>query len=420
MDERHQMAWLARRVGFGVRPGLLDDWVELGADAVLDQLTDPDAAGVRTPADPFDGLERTITDNGPNLRRTIGAWFEHVIAGERPLQTWMQWFWHDFFAVSAAVARQPGLIHDHFTTMFDHALGNAAELLRAMTIDGAMLVFLDGTHSTAEAPNENYGRELLELYSVGVGEFTEDDVRAAARALTGWVVRARRDLGVQFVPFRHDDVSQTLLGVSGVHDLDSVIAAVTAHPATAHRITRLLARRILGDVDDVLVARHAEAFATDLELAPLIRRLLEDGLDGAGSAVLIEPFPWLASAVRAVGSPPRHGVIGDALRMAGQIPFLPPNVGGFPPPASYLTTSATIARFNLANAIADGAASADRPTPATEAAVVGDLAALAEALGLPSGFSPETRTAVASLSEPADRLAAALASPDLIVSLELS
>ena len=411
------MAWLARRVGFGVGTGLLDDWVEAGADRVLDCLTDPDGAGVPAPGDPFDGLERTITDNAPNLRQTIGAWFGHVVAAERPLQTWMQWFWHDFFAVSAAVARQPGLVHDHFTLMFDEGLGNFADLLRSMTIDGAMLVFLDGTHSTAEAPNENYGRELLELYSVGVGQFTEADVLAAARALTGWVVGARRDLGVHFLPYRHDDDPQTLLGVTGVADVDSVIAAVTAHPATAPRITGLLARRILGDVDEAFIARHADGFARDLELRPLVRGLLEDGLDGAGSAVLIEPFPWFAGAVRAVGSPPRERIIGDALRMAGQIPFLPPNVGGFPPPSSYLTTSATIARFNLANAIADAA---DRPTPATEAAAAGDLAALADALGLPAGFSSETAAAVASLTEPADRLAAALASPDLIVSQELS
>ena len=411
------MAWLARRVGFGVGPGLLDEWVALGPNAVLDQLTDPDTAGVSVPGDPFAGLERTIGDSGPNLRQTIGAWFEHVVAGQRHLQTWMQWFWHDFFAVSAAVVRQPGLVHDHFNLMFDHGLGNFGELLRSMSIDGAMLVFLDGTHSTAAAPNENYGRELLELYSVGVDQFGEDDVLAAARALTGWVVRARRDLGVQFVPFRHDDTPQTLLGVAGVADLDSVIDAVTGHPATAPRVTRLLARRILGEVDDGLIARHAEAFAGDLELGPLVRGLLEDGLDGAGSAVLIEPFPWLVAAVRAVGSPPRERVIGDALRMAGQIPFLPPNVGGFPPPTSYLTTSATTARFNMANAIADNAR---QPTPANEAAAAGDLAALADALGLPSGFSSDTASAIASLSEPADRLAAALASPDLIVSQELS
>ena len=417
MDERDQMAWLARRVGFGVGPGQLDEWVELGADAVLDLLTTPDASGVPAVEDPFAELERTITDNGPNLRETIGAWFGHVIAAERPLQTWMQWFWHDFFAVSAAVVRQPGLVHDHFNLMFDQGLGNFADLLRAMTIDGAMLVFLDGTHSTAAAPNENYGRELLELYSVGVGAFTEADVLAAARALTGWVVRARRDLGVQFVPFRHDDTPQTLLGVSGVSDVDTVVDAVASHPATAPRITRLIARRVLGDVDDAFIERHATSFAADLELAPLVRGLLEDGLDGAGSAVLVEPFPWLAGAVRAVGSPPRDRIVGDALRMAGQVPFVPPNVGGFPPASAYLTTSATIARFNLANAIADGA---DRSTPARQAADAGDVAGLADALGLPSGFSTETASAIASLTNPKDRLAAALASPDLIVSQELS
>ena len=122
MDERDQMAWLARRVGFGVGPGQLDEWVELGADAVLDLLTTPDASGVPAVEDPFAELERTITDNGPNLRETISAWFGHVIAAERPLQTWMQWFWHDFFAVSAAVVRQPGLVHDHFNLMFDQGM----------------------------------------------------------------------------------------------------------------------------------------------------------------------------------------------------------------------------------------------------------------------------------------------------------
>lgn len=410
------MAWLARRVGFGVSPGLLDEWVESGADAVLDRLTDPDGAGVPVPADPFGGLDRRSDDDG-FIREPILAWFGHTIAGERPLQTWMQWFWHDFFAVSAAVVRQPGLVFDHFNLMFDEGLGNFARLLRAMTIDGAMLVFLDGTHSTAQAPNENYGRELLELYSVGVGEFGEDDVLATARALTGWVVRARADLGVQFVPFRHDDTPQRLLGAEGVSDVDGVIDTVVNHPATAPRITRLLARRILGEVDDAFVTRHAESFAGDLELAPLVRALLEDGLDGAGSAVVIEPFPWFVGAVRAVGSPPRERSIGDALRMAGQIPFLPPNVGGFPPPSSYLTTSATVARFNMANAIADNA---DRPTPLNQAAEAGNVDAMADALGLPSGFSSDTAAAVASLTEPKDRLAAALASPDLIVSQELS
>ena len=175
--------------------------------------------------------------------------------------------------------------------------------------------------------------------------------------------------------------------------------------------------KLLGDVDDAFIERHATSFAADLELAPLVRGLLEDGLDGAGSAVLVEPFPWLAGAVRAVGSPPRDRIVGDALRMAGQVPFVPPNVGGFPPASAYLTTSATIARFNLANAIADGA---DRSTPARQAADAGDVAGLADALGLPSGFSTETASAIASLTNPKDRLAAALASPDLIVSQELS
>ena len=111
-----------------------------------------------------------------------------------------------------------------------------------------MLVYLDGRTSTAEAPNENYGRELLELFALGVGNYTEDDVQAAARALTGWVV-ARRFDSARFVPGRHDRTPQTLLGVDGVTDVDSVIEAVVAHPAHPRFVARRIVREYLGDPD---------------------------------------------------------------------------------------------------------------------------------------------------------------------------
>ena len=413
MNERAQLAWLARRVGFGLAPGQLDAWEAKGVDTVLDELTDPDGHSVATVDDPFAALTREIVQGQNSTRDAITAWVRTIIDGQRPLESWMQFFWHDFFAVSARVVRIPGLMFDHFRLLRAHALGNFGEFLRQMTTDGAMLVFLDGTSSTAAAPNENYARELMELYSVGVGQFTEADVQAAARALTGWVVMRRRDDEVFHVPRRHDDRPQILLGVQGVHDVDSVIAAVIGHPATALRLTRLLAAKILGSsVDPVVIERHATLFWDSFELRPLVRGLLEDGLDGAGTDVIIEPFPWFVSAVRAVQAPPRGPVVATSLRSAGQIPFLPPNVGGFPPPLSYLSTSATVARFNLASAIAQAAS---RPTPALAAAQVGDIAALADALGLVAGFSASTAAAISTLDAPADRLAAALAAPDLIV-----
>lgn len=413
MNEREQLAWLARRAGFGPVPGQLDRWRELGVDAVVDQLVDPAGNGVAPAADPFAGLDREYQQGSSFIRDAVVAWVGDAIASERALETWMQFFWHDFFAVSMAVVRVPGLMHDHMNLLRRHALGNFGDLLRDVTTDGAMLLFLDGVHSTAEAPNENYGRELLELYTVGVGEFSEADVLAAARALTGWVIRPRVDDEAFFFARRHDDTPQTLLGVEGVHDVESVMTAVLEHPATAPRIAGLLARKILGDdVDAGVIERHAARFAEDLEIAPLVRGLLEDGLEGAGGEVLVEFFGWFAGAIRATGAQPRDPAVANGLRTAGQVPLLPPNVGGFPSAASYLGTSATVARFSVASAIATSARS---QTPAMVAATTGDLPALADALGRPAGFSAATTAALESLSEPADRLAVALASPDLIV-----
>ena len=129
-------------------------------------------------------------------------------------------------------------------------LGDFRTLLRAVTLDSAMLVYLDGTDSRKGDVNENYGRELLELFALGVGNYSEDDVRAGAAALTGWHVY-RRDTTVSFQPRIHDDTPQHYLGRDGVHDVDSVIDAVVDHEACAPFIAGKLARAILGPaVDD--------------------------------------------------------------------------------------------------------------------------------------------------------------------------
>ena len=142
-----------------------------------------------------------------------------------------------------------------------------------------MLVFLDGATSKGTAPNENFGRELLELYTVGVGNFTEADVKAAAAALTGWVVRRRDGWKVRFVPARHDDTPQTLLGVDGVHDADTTIAAATSSQACPVFLASKLGRYLLGDIDDATVLALAATFANaDLDISALARATLGAGV----------------------------------------------------------------------------------------------------------------------------------------------
>jgi len=315
--------------------------------------------------------------------------------------------------VSVRVVRPREWMFDHMNLLAGHALGNFSDLLRDVSVDPAMLDFLDGRRSTKDNPNENYGRELLELYSVGVGNFTEADVKAAARALTGWKVRPRTG-NVMFLARQHDDSSQTLLGVDGVHDLDTTIDAVLAHPATAQRVVDKLAAAILGpDRDTELTAGLVAEFASTWEIRPVVRGLLELGIAGHATPSVLEPLAWYVTARRLPTPPPQMDALVEYFRLGGQLPLVPPNVGGFPPPDVYLSTSATIARFNLASHLALGSsrsAAAISPLGLTE-----DVDQLAERLGLVDGFRPATRDALGGLSPGVDRLAAALASPDLVV-----
>ncbi len=417
IDRRSQAAWLARRAGWGLAPGELDELSRLDPVEIVDRWSDPAAAAEAEPPDPWEGIALGGDDAREPFVQGIAAWLRHLAASPQPLVERMTWFWHDHFAVSGRVVPFAGLLFEHLRLLRRHALGNFGELLRAVTIDPAMLVFLNGNTSTGQDPNENYGRELLELFSIGVGNFTEGDVRAAAVALTGWRVRPR--LGIaEYVPENHEDTPQTLLGTPGVHDLDTVIDAVTAHPACAPFVTAKLAAALLGPgVDPGIVDSLAAGFAVDLELAPLVRGILLAGLDGAGSTTVAEPVSWAVAGLKATGASfPDRGALA-LLHAAGQLPMAPPNVGGFPPPPAYLSSSATAARYTMASVMA---AVSPPDNPARQAAAQTDLDALADLLGRPDGFGSATTAAIerldpgAGLRAGSARLALALVSPEVV------
>ena len=414
MDE--PLTWLARRVAFG-RP--VDRLVELvGSEPAhaIGVLTRPDDHAVARGPDPWEDLDlgglddRAVRTAGPVV---VDRWLDHMAATPRPLEEWMTWFWYDHFGVAYRVVRDLLPLVRHFRLLRRHALGNFRELVRDVTVDAAMLDFLDGGVSTGSAPNENYARELLELYTIGIGNYGEDDVAAAARALTGWVVRRPREWEVTFIAFRHDDRPNRLLGVDGVHDLDTVVDAVTSHPACAPFVAGKLARTVLGDeVSEEAIGRYAAVFTdSGLELAPLLASILSDGVAGSWSPLVDEPVRWLMTVEQAVGA---RLAAADRLRylqVAGQVPGNCPSVNGYPGELVWLGASATIGRFNAAHQLAQVAADG---SPALGAAVVGDLDALATALLRPVGFEPATRAALAPLAG-RDLLAAALACPEMIV-----
>ncbi|MBL8776546.1 MAG: DUF1800 family protein [Acidimicrobiales bacterium] len=427
-NEREAIARLYRRAAFGLAPGELDELAALGVDTVIDRLVEPDTHGLPNgPADPWVGVDMPLADGGGGALNASSRWMDHLLVAERPFEEWMAWYWHGHLVSSIAVVVHVPTMVNQIQLFRRAGLGPFPELLRAITIDAAMLRYLDGGDSTGTAPNENYSRELLELFALGVGEYTEEDVRAGARALTGWRIDAdianpdplrSAGRGV-FVAADHDDTAQRYLGRDRVHDVDSVIAAVVEHEACARFVAARFGRAVLGpEADPALLAELGRRFrAADLDLRVLARATLEAVAEGRTAGLVLGPLPWLLAAQRATGATidriDRYWTLYDA----GHLPLWPPNVSGWTGGTTWLTSSTTAHRYNLAGVVA-GATGEDNP--ARRAAASGDLGALADALGRPEGFGPATREALAGLASSSRNddgigvLAVALASPDLV------
>ena len=370
------------------------------------------------PVDPWDGLDLDPQDGG--RAEAVFAWIAALHASTQPFQDRRTLMLHGWLVSSMAKVVNPRLMVDQIRLFMNDGGGSYPELLRRITTDRAMLVYLDGRTSTAAAPNENYGRELLELFALGVGHYTEDDVRSAARALTGWVVTRQLE-DARFVPRRHDPTPQTLLGATGVRDVESVVDAVVGHERHATFVATRIMREYLGDLTGGTATEVVDTLRTtylenDRHLDPVIVRALELGLadlDGSREfgSMVSAPMPWLMLCARATGVGLRALQRGGngAVREMGHVPLLPPSVAGWPTGEEWLTSSAVVARAKLAASIAEATAD-DEPLAVAIGDEDFDLAA--RLLGLGDSFTTSTISAIGSTTDPAARLAITLVSPE--------
>jgi uncharacterized protein (DUF1800 family) len=423
-SEREAIARLYRRAAFGLAPGELDDLESLGVDTVVDRLVAPERSGVPPePDDLWSDLVFPLLDSQLGARTAVSRWLDHLLTTGRPFEEWMAWYWHGHLVSSTASVPFTRMMTDQIGLFRRQGLGDFRELLRSVTVDAAMLTYLDGGESTGTNPNENYAREMLELFALGLGEFFEEDVAAGARALTGWQVHLERIEGpeelavsVRFDPSAHDDTPQRYLGTDGIHDLEAVVDTVVTHEACAPFVASRFARAVLGpDADPGLLDDLGRTFRdNDLDLRVLARGVLEAVVEGRVADLVLGPTPWLLAAQRATQATLPADQRYWSLYDAGHVPFWPPNVGGWPGGTTWLASSTTAQRYNLAGAVASAAPEGN---PALVAAIEGDLDTLADALGRPEGFTPSTRDALAGLGDGTGvgTLAVALASPDLVM-----
>jgi uncharacterized protein (DUF1800 family) len=338
-----------------------------------------DLSGAATPvprsAPPTSYDDARVLDIVP----TIAWWLGQMSTSPRLIEERLVWFWHDHFATSIAKVRVPYLMEQQHATVRMHATGSFADLLHAMAKDPAMIMYLDGISNSVGQVNENFGRECLELFTMGIGGgYEQHDVVEASRAFSGWVVNiAGRRFSPQltrlgappwssiFIPSRHDAGEKTLLGTTGALDLDGALDVILSDPATARYVAAKLYRELVGlDADDATIARLGDAFARDYAVMGLVEAIIaEPAFTSAGALrsrvrTPVEKLVGIAQAgvgsLAASAPGGRSGdvpPIGQALRTIGYIPFVPPNVAGFPDGSLLLGPHQLVHTFDLLAAL---------------------------------------------------------------------
>jgi hypothetical protein len=358
-----QIFHLLRRAGFGARPSEIDQYIALGVSGSIGRLLDPAAVA--------DDVDAVLARMSLDLTKAadIQRWFLlRMIYSRRQLLEKMTLFWHGLLTSSlrkVGGARNFGYLVQQNELLRANAFGRFDDLIRAITIDPAMMWWLDLRLSTARAPNENYGRELMELFTLGIGNYTQDDVVAASRALTGWAILGGKET---FVPRRHDAGGKTLLGQSGNLGLDDVVRIVCAHPATArHLAWRLWLYFVDESPSDADLQPLIEAYTrSDHNVGAVMRALLTVPAFFGPRAYrqrVKSPAEFVVGAVRALEVPTDGRQLPQALALMGQSLFDPPNVSGWDGDkvsANWMSTQAWLTRLNLVNALLAAATGATR------------------------------------------------------------
>lgn len=321
-------------------------------------------------------VRRLRNEDDEQLRDFLTWWVERMLDGEDPLRERMTLFWHGFFTSSQQDVNNSYEMIMQNQFLRKNALGSFAHLVHGIARDPAMLEYLDNDESRRGSPNENFARELMELFTLGEGHYTEQDVQEAARAFTGWTDRHGR---FRYNVEKHDDGEKTVLGVTGRLDGDDVIEVLLAQDACARHLARHLLAYFEGVEPDVA---RLEAYAAllrreEYEVAPFLEHLFGDPAfyrDEVVGTRISSPIDFLVGAARRLGCEPPARLVLIGAAALGQRLFDPPNVQGWEEGPAWITTSTLMQRGNLAGVLleqvrlrdfVDGAPGGD-PAPSAE------------------------------------------------------
>jgi uncharacterized protein (DUF1800 family) len=363
-------AHLLRRTLIGPKPQEIAEAVQSTPEEVVDRLIEipflslfplPPATWVNE-----DPLARNATDRSKIERARVDEtrtwWMEQIVNQEFSIRERMTLFWHNHFATQAKDVQRPQWMFMQNTLLRKHSVGNFKTLVEDITHDPAMIYYLDSNSNKVGAPNENYARELMELFTLGVGNYTEDDIGHAARALTGWTVSGRQAV---FKNSRHDKGVKRFLGREGTFNEQDIIDIIFEQDAAAEFICGKLYQEFVYEFpDQTIVSQMAQILRdNNYEIKPLLKILLTSAHffdDAIIGAKIKTPIELTAGTARTLGL--EAGVdkdirgeylykLSDAL---GQKLLDPPNVAGWPGYRIWVSTTTLPERHEMTDELVDG------------------------------------------------------------------
>jgi uncharacterized protein (DUF1800 family) len=376
-------AHLLNRAGFGGPPADVKKLDDLGLDSAVDFMVDyenipdptPNPEWARPEPDRIQHLQEVYRTGTPDEKRQLqqetqqlqreritnlrGWWLQRMAFGPRPLQEKMALFWHGHFATSYEKVRDAYYMWRQNDIFRRLATGNWTLMLMEVGKDPAMLVWLDQAQSRKEHPNENFAREVMELFTLGEGHYTEHDITEAARALTGWSLD-RLDQSYIYRPFFHDKGDKTIFGQTGNFDGDDFIDMIVAQPQSAKFITAKIWTYFSGTEPspELNAALAANFRANGHNFKPFLKTMFRSEEFYSPDIVrnqVKSPVQWLIGSVRMLETElPPPLVSWGMTRQLGQDLFAPPNVKGWDGGVTWITTNTLLTRYNDAQSLVEG------------------------------------------------------------------
>jgi uncharacterized protein (DUF1800 family) len=351
LAQARRLLW---RAGFGPAPGQAEAMAGQQLEAVVQSLTRPSGAATLHGPAPTDD-EGHALEPADVWGQDHCWWLDRMVRSDQPLIERMTFIWHDWFANSNSKVNDQQRMLDQNQLFREHALGSFQDLFMAVTTDPAMLIFLDGIYNSKSDPNENYAREMMELFSLGAdrGAYTEKDVREMARALTGWTAEWTESAGLQnfrFQASRHDAGNKIVFGQTGKWSWEDAVRMCVSHPLHAsYFCAKLWSYFVPAPPNEATLASLEGIYlSSGYGIRPVVEAILQHPEFLNGPELVTPPVVYNAGLLRAIGRAIDTTSWAWLSSSAGQQLFYPPNVSGWDF-THWLDTSTAKARWEIAS-----------------------------------------------------------------------